>query len=203
MLRAKVLLLKVSEAFNLAKLWSLPVVFVCENNHYAMGTTTDRHAASSEFFKRGDYIPGLQVDGMDVLAVREATKFALEYCVTNGPLVYEISTYRYHGHSMSDPGTSYRSRDEVQEVRQSRDPITGFRDKIVGAGLAVQSEVKKIEQQVKKEVEKEVVKAKEDGEIGVEELFYDMYHTNLQGKIRGISPWDYHAHNNTSTPINN
>ena len=179
------------------------MVFVCENNHYAMGTQTDRHAASSEFFKRGDYIPGLQVDGMDVLAVREATKFALEYCVNNGPLVYEISTYRYHGHSMSDPGTSYRSRDEVQEVRQSRDPITGFRDRIVGAGLAIQSEVKKIEQQVKKEVDKEVVKAKEDGEIGVEELFYDMYHTNLQGQIRGITPWDLHCHNNTSTPINN
>jgi len=193
---------QVSEAFNLAKLWSLPVVFVCENNHYAMGTQTDRHAASSEFFKRGDYIPGLQVDGMDVLAVREATKFALDYCVKNGPLVYEISTYRYHGHSMSDPGTSYRSRDEVQEVRQSRDPITGFRDRIVGAGLAGQAEVKKIEQQVKKEVDKEVEKAKTDGEIGVEELFYDMYHTNLQGQIRGISPWDLHAHNNTRTPIN-
>ena len=193
---------QVSEAFNLAKLWSLPVVFVCENNHYAMGTQTDRHAASSEFFKRGDYIPGLQVDGMDVLAVREATQFALDYCVNNGPLVYEISTYRYHGHSMSDPGTSYRSRDEVQEVRQSRDPITGFRDRIVAAGLAGQAELKKIEQQVRKEVEKEVEKAKNDGEIGVEELFFDMYHTNLQGQLRGISPWDLHEHKNTVTAIN-
>jgi len=194
---------QVSEAFNLAKLWSLPIVFVCENNHYAMGTQTDRHAASSEFYKRGDYIPGLQVDGMDVLAVREATRFALEYCNKNGPLVYEISTYRYHGHSMSDPGTSYRSRDEVQEVRQSRDPITGFRDRIVGAGLVTQQEVKKIEQTVKKEVDAQVKKAKEDPEIGVEELFYDMYHTCLQpGGIRGITPWDLHEHSNTQVPIN-
>merc|ERR1711860_242552 len=115
--------------------------------------------------KRGDFIPGIHIDGMDVLAVREAIMFALEYCPENGPLVYEISTYRYHGHSMSDPGTSYRTRDEVQEVRQSRDPITGFRDRIVGAGLVTQQEVKKIEQTVKKEVDAQVKKAKEDPEI--------------------------------------
>merc|ERR1712142_386871 len=193
---------QVSEAFNLAKLWALPIVFVCENNHYAMGTSQDRHAASSEFYKRGDYIPGLQVDGMDILAVREATRFATQYCQLNGPLVYEISTYRYHGHSMSDPGTSYRSRDEVQEVRQSRDPITGFRDRIVGAGLVAQAEVKRIEQQVKKEIEVDVKKAKEDKEIGVEKLFWDMYQENLQGEIRGISPWDYHEHRNTQKALN-
>jgi len=196
---------QVSEAFNLAKLWALPVVFICENNDYAMGTQADRHAASSEFYKRGDYIPGLQIDGMDVLAVREAVRFAIDYCSVQkkGPLVYEIKTYRYHGHSMSDPGTSYRSRDEVQEVRQSRDPITGFRDRIVGAGLVSQPEVKKIEMTVKKSVDADVKKAKEDGEIGIEHLFYDMYHTNLHSGIRGVSPWDLHEHKNTQEAINN
>merc|ERR1711872_903658 len=164
-----------------------------------MGTQADRHAASSEFYKRGDYIPGLQIDGMDVLAVREAVRFAIDYCSVQkkGPLVFEIKTYRYHGHSMSDPGTSYRSRDEVQEVRQSRDPITGFRDRIVGAGLAGQAEVKKIEQQVKKEVDADVKKAKSDPEINSEELFYDIYEKNLEGTIRGIAPWDQHEHKKT------
>ena len=136
---------------------------------------------------------------MDILAVREAARFALHYCQDNGPLVYEISTYRYHGHSMSDPGTSYRSRDEVQEVRQSRDPITGFRDRIVGAGLVSQVEVKKIEQQVKKDMDIDVKKAREDKEIGEEQLCWDMYQNNLQGKIRGIGPWDQHEHKNTQS----
>merc|ERR1712045_866303 len=128
---------QVAEAFTLAKLWDLPSVFICENNHYGMGTSEDRHAASTEFYKRGDYIPGLLVDGMDNLAVREAIRFAIDYCTVQkkGPLVYEISTYRYHGHSMSDPGTL--TRDEglriYHEMRQKRDPITSFRERLVNA----------------------------------------------------------------------
>merc|ERR1711913_78742 len=110
------------------------------------GTSEDRHAASKEFFRRGDYIPGILIDGMDVLAVREAIRFAIDYCTVQkkGPLVYEISTYRYHGHSMSDPGTSYRTREEVQNMRKTRDPITGFRDRLIAAELAETSEIKAI-----------------------------------------------------------
>merc|ERR1712152_25138 len=183
---------QVAEAFNLAKLWDLPSVFICENNHYGMGTSTERHAASAEFFRRGDYIPGLLVDGMDILAVREAIRFAIDYCSVQkkGPLVYEISTYRYHGHSMSDPGTSYRTRDEVQEMRQKRDPILGFKERIVSAGLADVEELKKMENDIRKEIDADVKKAKTDPEIGVEELYYDVYEENLQGKLRGLLPWE-------------
>jgi len=195
---------QVAEAFNLAKLWELPCVFICENNHYAMGTSQERHGASTDFYKRGDYIPGMWVDGMDILAVREATRFAIDYCSVQkrGPLVFEISTYRYHGHSMSDPGTSYRSRDEVQEVRQTRDPITGFRERLVAAELAEVSELKSIELDVRQAVDADVKKAKSDGEIGAEELYYDVYESNLSGKLRGIGPWDRHEHKKTQVAQN-
>jgi len=195
---------QVAEAFNLASLWKLPAVFICENNHYAMGTSEDRHGASVEFFKRGDYIPGIWIDGMDILAVREATRFAIDYCSVQkkGPLVYEISTYRYHGHSMSDPGTSYRTRDEVQEVRQTRDPITSFRDRLVAAELAEVSELKAIEIEVRQAVDADVKKAKTDGQIGEEELYYDIYEKNLQGDIRGITAFDKHPHKKTQVAQN-
>merc|ERR1719414_772715 len=140
---------------------------------------------------------------MDVVTVREATKYALAMCKQQkGPLVYEMATYRYSGHSMSDPGTSYRTREEVQEVRQTRDPILGFKEKIVAAGLTDADELKKLEMEVRKSVDADVKRAKTDPEIGVEELYYDVYENNLQGQIRGLLPWEKHEHKKTQKALN-
>ena len=120
---------QVYEAFNMAALWTLPVVYIIENNRYAMGTSVERSAAQSDFFRRGTHfgVPGKQVDGMDVLAVREAGAEAVAACrAGGGPVLLEVLTYRYRGHSMSDPAT-YRSRDEVSKVREERDPIDRVR----------------------------------------------------------------------------
>nr|CAD7456247.1 unnamed protein product [Timema tahoe] len=134
---------QIFEVYNIAKLLDLPCIFVCENNGYGMGTSVDRAAASTTYYTRGDYIPGIWVDGMDVLAMREATRYAVNHCSTGkGPIILEAFTYRYSGHSMSDPGTSYRTREEVQEVRQTRDPITSFKDKIISTELATAEELK-------------------------------------------------------------
>ena len=197
----------------MAKLWNIPVVFICENNQYGMGTSQDRAAASTTFYTRGDYVPGIQVsitiqltrprgsfikvfflifkiDGMDVLAVREATKFALDYCPEKGPLVFEMVTNRYHGHSMSDPGTSYRTREEIQEVRQTRDPIIGWKERLVASGLADADELKQTEKEVRAAVDADVKKAKADGEIDAGELYNDVYQNFMEGKIRGLVPWE-------------
>ncbi|XP_072945635.1 probable pyruvate dehydrogenase E1 component subunit alpha, mitochondrial [Epargyreus clarus] len=177
------------EAYNMAKLWDLPCVFVCENNGYGMGTSVDRSSASTDYYSRGDYVPGIWVDGMDVIATREATRFAIDYCSSGkGPLLMEMETYRYSGHSMSDPGTSYRTRDEVQEVRQTRDPITSFKDKLVSSELATPDQLKEIDTKVRKEVDEATKQAKTEPEVGVEELTADIYWNNLEPYIRGIRP---------------
>uniref|UniRef100_A0A914NRT1 pyruvate dehydrogenase (acetyl-transferring) n=1 Tax=Meloidogyne incognita TaxID=6306 RepID=A0A914NRT1_MELIC len=156
------------ESANMAKLWNLPVVFICENNGFGMGTSVERASASTDYYTRGDYVPGIWVDAMDVLTVREAIRFAKEWCnADNGPLMVEFATYRYYGHSMSDPGTSYRTRDEIQEVRKTRDPITGFRDRILTAGLVTEEELK--------------------GVLPPEALYSDLYANTPPQMVRGTT----------------
>jgi len=154
-----------------------------------MGTSVERASASTDYYTRGDYVPGIWVDAMDVLAVREATRFAADYCRSGqGPLVLEMFTYRYSGHSMSDPGTSYRTREEIQEVRKTRDPITGFREKIVSAGLATEDELKTIDKEVRKEVDDAQAFALKDIEPPLELLYADVHASTPDLVIRGTHP---------------
>ncbi|CAM6059132.1 unnamed protein product [Sphagnum tenellum] len=159
------------EAMNIAALWSLPVIFVCENNHYGMGTAEWRSAKSPEYYKRGDYVPGMKVDGMDCLAVKQAVKYAKEHALKNGPFVLEFDTYRYHGHSMSDPGSTYRTRDEISGVRQERDPIERIRKLLLSLEIASVSDLKTLEKEAKSEVDEALAKAKESPQPDTSELF--------------------------------
>lgn len=183
---------QVFEAYNMAKLWDLPVIFVCENNGYAMGTSVNRGSADTDFYKRGDYVPGIRVDGMDVLGVREATRFAREHALKNGPIIMEMVTYRYSGHSMSDPGTSYRKREEVQEVRQKKDPITTFSSRLVEQGIATQEELKAIDDSVRSEMTEVERRALSDPELDVSEAYNDIIiNPGDDFKVRGCDNFSY------------
>uniref|UniRef100_A0A1Q3FZN0 Pyruvate dehydrogenase E1 component subunit alpha n=1 Tax=Culex tarsalis TaxID=7177 RepID=A0A1Q3FZN0_CULTA len=193
---------QIFEAYNIAHLWKLPCIFVCENNGYGMGTSAARSSCNTNYYQRGDVLPGIWVDGMDVVAVKLATDFAINYVLTKGPLVMEVFTYRYSGHSMSDPGTSYRTRDEIQEVRQTRDPISSFKDKIITAGLVTADEIKKMDGEIKKEVDEATKTAKADTEIGLPELTTDVYSNNLDGDIRGSNPISWLKHSSLNRAVN-
>ncbi|KJE91313.1 pyruvate dehydrogenase E1 alpha 1 [Capsaspora owczarzaki ATCC 30864] len=183
---------QIFEAYNMAALWKLPAIFICENNQYGMGTAIGRAAASTEYYTRGDYIPGIKVNGMDVLAVREATKFAVDHArAGKGPFVLEMITYRYGGHSMSDPGTSYRSREEIQQMRSNNDPINNVKNRLLSTNLATAEELKEIDQAVRKEVDEAVEFAKEDAELPVEEAYTDVYKDTVPEAIRGCDPFTW------------
>jgi pyruvate dehydrogenase E1 component alpha subunit len=183
---------QVFEAYNMSKLWNLPIIYVCENNGYAMGTSVNRGSASTEFYTRGDYVPGIRVDAMDVLGVREATRFARDFVLKSGPIVMEMVTYRYSGHSMSDPGTSYRKREEIQEVRQKRDPITTFSKRLVENNVATQEELKKIDDEVRAELSEVERRALTDPELDVMEMYNNVIvDPEPNSKIRGCDNFTY------------
>ena len=167
---------QVYESFNMAELWKLPVVYVIENNRYAMGTAVSRASSQTDFSKRGISfnIPGEQVDGMDVRAVREAAQRALDWCRTgNGPYILEMQTYRYRGHSMSDPA-KYRSKEEVQKMRDEHDPIEQIRARILREKHASEDELKQIDAKVRAIVADAAEFATHDPEPDVSELWTDI-----------------------------
>ncbi|TRW97585.1 pyruvate dehydrogenase (acetyl-transferring) E1 component subunit alpha [Paracoccus sp. M683] len=168
---------QVYETYNMAELWDLPVVFVIENNQYAMGMSVKRSTKSTTFFGRGEAfgIPGEQVDGMDVLAVKAAGEKAVAHCrAGKGPYILEVMTYRYRGHSMSDPA-KYRTREEVQKMRDERDPIENVRTMLLDGKHASEDDLKAIDKEIKDIVNDSAKFAAESPEPALSELWTDIY----------------------------
>ncbi|WP_370446600.1 pyruvate dehydrogenase (acetyl-transferring) E1 component subunit alpha [Pseudovibrio sp. Ad37] len=167
---------QVYESFNMAKLWNLPVIYVIENNKYGMGTSIERASSTTDLSQRGASfgIPGVQVDGMDVRAVKAATDYAMEWCREgNGPYILEMITYRYRGHSMSDPA-KYRSKDEVQKMRSEHDPIEQVRARLLEKEWASEDDLKAIDKEVRAVVAASAEFAQNDPEPDPSELYTDI-----------------------------
>ncbi|MFB2532938.1 pyruvate dehydrogenase (acetyl-transferring) E1 component subunit alpha [Paracoccus sp. p4-l81] len=168
---------QVYETYNMAELWDLPVIFVIENNQYAMGTSVKRSTKSTTLYGRGEAfgIPGEQVDGMNVLAVKEAGERAVAHCrAGKGPYILEVMTYRYRGHSMSDPA-KYRTREEVQKMRDERDPIEQVRSMLLEGKHATEDELKAIDKDIKEIVNEAAEYSKDSPEPALDELWTDIY----------------------------
>jgi pyruvate dehydrogenase E1 component alpha subunit len=168
---------QVYESFNMAALWKLPVVYVIENNRYGMGTSVTRSSASADLVSRGEPfgIAGHQVDGMNVLAVRAAAEEAVDHARSGkGPYILEMQTYRYRGHSMSDPA-KYRSKDEVSRMRQEHDPIDQVKKRLVDGGLADEAKLKEIDKEIKDIVTAAAEFAQDSPEPPAEEMWTDVY----------------------------
>ena len=168
---------QVYETYNMAELWMLPVIFVIENNQYAMGTSVKRSTKSTSLWQRGAAygIEGEEVDGMDVLAVRAAGARAVAHCRSGqGPYILEVKTYRYRGHSMSDPA-KYRTREEVQKMKDERDPIEQVRQMLLTGNHATEDDLKAIDKEIKDIVNEAADFSKESPEPPVNELWTDVY----------------------------
>jgi pyruvate dehydrogenase E1 component alpha subunit len=160
----------------MASLWKLPVIYVIENNRYAMGTAVTRSSAETDFSHRGISfkIPGIQVDGMDVRAVKSATDLATEWCRSGkGPIILEMQTYRYRGHSMSDPA-KYRSKEEVQKMRSEHDPIEQVKQRLIDNKWASEDELKAIDNEIRATVNDSAEFAQNDPEPDPSELWTDI-----------------------------
>lgn len=167
---------QVYETYNMAELWDLPVIFVIENNQYAMGTSMKRSTKSTTLFERGVAygIPGEQVDGMDVLAVKAAGEKAVAHCrAGKGPYILEMMTYRYRGHSMSDPA-KYRTREEVEKIKTEKDCIEHVRDLLIQGGLASEDDLKNIDKEIKALVNEAAEFSKESPEPPLSDLWTDI-----------------------------
>ncbi|MCF8474537.1 MAG: pyruvate dehydrogenase (acetyl-transferring) E1 component subunit alpha [Emcibacter sp.] len=167
---------QIYETFNMAELWCLPVIFVIENNQYAMGTAVKRASSEVELHRRGESfrIIGEAVDGMDVVAVREAALRAVEWCRSgNGPILLEMNTYRYRGHSMSDPA-KYRSKEEVQKMRAEHDPIDQVKKRLLDNNIMSEEDAKTIDKEIKAIVADAARFAQESPEPDASELFTDV-----------------------------
>jgi pyruvate dehydrogenase E1 component alpha subunit len=172
---------QIYETFNMAALWDLPVIFVIENNQYAMGTSQERSTSTPDLYTRGEAfgIKGEIVDGMNVLAVKEASEKAVAHCrAGKGPYVLEVKTYRYRGHSMSDPA-KYRTREEVQKMREERDPIEQVRSMLLTGKHATEDDLKAIDKDIKATVNESAEFAKESPEPHLDELWTDIYAETL------------------------
>ena len=168
---------QIYETFNMASLWKLPCIFIIENNQYAMGTSLQRASSSPALYTRGAAfaIPGEAVDGMDVLAVRAAAEGAVKHCrAGKGPYILEMNTYRYRGHSMSDPA-KYRTREEVQKMREERDPISHVRDLLISGKHASEDDLKSMDKEIKSVVNKAADFAQTSPEPDLAELYTDIY----------------------------
>lgn len=178
---------QIYEACNMAGLWKIPVVFTIENNLYGMGTSVERASYVTSLMSKFRGFPGLRIDAQNIFMVREAAKFCKNFVIENGPMFLELDTYRYQGHSMVDAGITYRTREEVEKQRATRDCINKVRQLLVENSFATEKELKEIENGIRDSVEKDIEKIKTDPLPMLNELYTDIYVNNEPHFIRGVN----------------
>ena len=176
---------QIAEAANMSMLWKLPMLFAIENNQYGMGTSSARSSSNTDYYTMGNIIPGLRIYGQDVLAVRDGVKFAREYAAAgNGPMFLEFSTYRFNGHSMSDPGTVYRERSEIKYMRDYEDPLGLLKARLINHLGTDPVDIKHLEDQVRAEVDAACDRARASTDPDPDDLVTNIYMKEQPSFIR-------------------